>query len=210
MTLDRQFFVISIKTMIQNTELENDIVTLSVVQVGLRAQDCSIPSELSAMSREADTTTPKGLLQILQNSARSLLNHSPSWTHVLGYSQTFPSRDRADAEFQQISWKERQKFSAETLTNVEGKINEPSALPYPNPGDPAYIVVTLLVGTAHDRPLFDRLNSRDQLHRAIEILTEISEEYLLVFELLWTPQIETDTLSEAQMHEHYGQTIPIS
>lgn len=48
----------------------------------------------------------------------------------------------------------------------------------------AYLVVTLLVGTIDDRPLFDRVQSASDLNAALQRLGAISPEELLVYELL--------------------------
>lgn len=196
--------------MIQNNELENDIVTVSKLQVALRSSVTSVQSELSELTLEAETETTKGLKELLEVSALALLRNSENWTHVLGSSQTISSREEAETVFNRLSIEERSKFSAETLTNVDGKIRQRSLVePTPNQGSAAYIVVTLLIGTADDRSLFAPIDSAQAMEEALKKVASMHSDYLMVFELLWSPQVETDTLTEAELATEYADLVAI-
>jgi uncharacterized membrane protein len=128
-------------------ELDNDIVTISKLQVALRSAARSLQSELSALTLEADTETTEGLRQLLEASALSLLRNSDNWTHVLASSQTIDRREQAETVFKRFSIEERSKFSVETLSNVDGKIRQRPLVELDPDEEPAdYIVVTLLLG----------------------------------------------------------------
>jgi uncharacterized membrane protein len=195
--------------MIQTNELENDIVTVSKLQVALRSSAHSLQSELSELTLEADTETIEGLSQLLEASALVLLRNSENWTHVLGSSQTISTREEAETVFKRLSIEERSKFSAETLTNVDGKIRQ-RELVEPTPDEVgAYIVVTLLVGTADDRPLFSQIDSVQEMQEVLKKVASMRSDYLMVFELLWSPQVETDTLTEAELATEYAELVAI-
>ncbi|MCA1992312.1 MAG: DUF1517 domain-containing protein, partial [Coleofasciculus sp. S288] len=85
--------------MIQNHELDNEIVTVSKLQVALRSSARSLQSELTALTLEADTETTEGLKTLLEESALALLRNFEYWTHVLGSSQTISSREEAETVF---------------------------------------------------------------------------------------------------------------
>lgn len=107
-----------------HSELDNDIVTVSQLQIALSAGVSSIQSQLSNLSLKADTKTPEGLYQLLEVTVEQLLENALYWTHLLGSSETFDSRETAEAVFENLSLAERGKFSAETLSNVEGIITQ--------------------------------------------------------------------------------------
>ena len=196
--------------MIQNKELENDIVTVSKLQVALRSSARSLQSELSELTLEADTETTKGLKELLEASALALLRNSENWTHILGSSQTISSREEAETVFNRLSIEERSKFSAETLTNVDGKIRQRSLVePTPDEELAAYIVVTLLIGTADDRPLFAPIDSAQAMQEALKKVASVQSDYLMVFELLWSPQVETDSLTEAELATEYADLVAL-
>ncbi|NEQ20927.1 MAG: DUF1517 domain-containing protein [Microcoleus sp. SIO2G3] len=197
-------------TYFMENELDNDIVTVSKLQIALRSSARSLQSELSELTLKADTETIEGLSQLLEASAQALLNYSESWTHILGRSHTIPSREEAEIVFNKLSLEERSKFSAETLTNVGGEIRQqPVVEPDVAEGPAAYIVVTLLVGTADDRPLFAQINSAQAVQDVLKKLASMRMDYLMVFELLWTPQVETDTLTEVELATEYADLVAI-
>jgi uncharacterized membrane protein len=196
--------------MIQNNELDNDIVTISKLQVALKSSALSLQSELSELTLEADTETAPGLRKLLEEAALALLRNAESWTHVLGSSKTIDRREEAEIVFTRFSIEERSKFSAETLTNVDGKIRQREVIESDrNVETPAYIVVTLLIGTADDRPLFSQIDSAQAMQEALKKVASMRSDYLMVFELLWSPQVETDTLTEAELATEYADLVAI-
>jgi uncharacterized membrane protein len=196
--------------MIQNNELDNDIVTISKLQVALKSSALSLQSELSELTLEADTETAPGLRKLLEEAALALLRNGESWTHVLGSSKTIDRREEAEIVFTRFSIEERSKFSAETLTNVDGKIRQREVIESDrNVETPAYIVVTLLIGTADDRPLFSQIDSAQAMQEALKKVASMRSDYLMVFELLWSPQVETDTLTEAELATEYADLVAI-
>jgi uncharacterized membrane protein len=72
------------------------------------------------------------------------------------------------------------------------------------------VVVTLLLGTADDAPLFNEIYSTSLLRDVLEDITMLRSRFLLVFELLWTPQDATDSLTEADLASDYADLVPIA
>ncbi|PSB35851.1 DUF1517 domain-containing protein [Stenomitos frigidus] len=191
-------------------ELDNDIVTVSKIQVALLAEAREIQSELTELSLEVDTDTSEGLLQLVQEAALALLRMPENWSHVLADSQTVKSREDAQALFNKLSIVERSKFSVETLTNVGGRVNKRDGFkPDPEEGPASYIVVTLLVGTAHDKQLFSQIRTQEDLSQALERLASLPSDYLMAFELLWSPQESSDSLTYDELLTEYTEMVQL-
>ncbi|XHX76401.1 MAG: DUF1517 domain-containing protein [Stenomitos frigidus ULC029] len=191
-------------------ELDNDTVTVSKIQVALLAVARDIQSELTDLSLEVDTDTPEGLLQLVQEASLALLRMPENWSHVLADSQTVKSLEEAETLFQKISIAERSKFSVETLTNVGGRVNQRGGFkPDPDEDPAAYIVVTLLVGTAHDQRLFEQIRTEAELTSALEQLASLPSDYLMTFELLWSPQEASDNLTYDELLTEYTEMIQL-
>lgn len=194
----------------QERELLNDKVTVSKIQVALLAQARFIQTELTKLSLDVDTENQSGLLQLLQESALALLRTPENWSHVLASSQTLKSREDAEAAFNQLSVAERSKYTSETLTNVGGRVrHQDNYVPDPDKDPASYIVVTLLVGTAHDQPLFTEVRTTEALQSVLEKLAALPSDYLMVFELIWTPQDEDDSLSYDELLTEYTEMVQI-
>ncbi len=193
-----------------NKELDNNIVTVSKIQVGLLAQARAVQKELSEVSLNIDTSTPEGLSELMQESVLALLRTPENWTHVSATSKTVRSREEAQTLFNKFSVEERSKFSGESLSNVEGKIRQKEVIANPDAEPGSYIVVTLLVGTENDRPMFGDVYSSKDLKEALEKIAATPPDYLTVFELLWTPQSETESLTYDEMLTEYPNLMQIA
>ncbi len=68
-----------------------------------------------------------------------------------------------------------------------------------------YIVVTLLVGTEDDKPLFAEVNTLAELESALKRIAATPPDYLLTFELLLSPQEESDYLSYDELLTEYQE-----
>jgi uncharacterized membrane protein len=193
-----------------SNELDNNIVTVSKLQIALFSQTKGLQSQLSELTLRVDTSTSQGLFELLQESALVLLRNSENWSHVQASSETV-SIEKADAIFNQFSLQERSKFSAETLTNVKGAVKQKEVV---SPGleeDPAaYIVVTLLVGTEDDKPLFEEVRTIETLKKALERVASVPPNYLMAFEVLWSPQVEEDSLTYDELLTEYTEMVQIA
>ena len=195
---------------INESELTNDIVTVTKLQVALRAEARSLQSTLSDLGLKADTTTSEGLFELLQQTATALLDPEPYWTHVSSGSETLYSREAAETRFAELSLQERSKFSLETLSNVNGVVSTQPLPPIDPKETAAYVVVTLLLGTANDNPLFGDIYTKSVLRDVLQNITMMEPRYLLVCELLWSPQADRDSLTEQELATEYTDLVAIS
>lgn len=193
-----------------NRELDNDTVTVSKIQVALLAQARSLQPQLSELSLNANTDSSEGLLQLMQESVLVLLRHAEYWTHVSTSSQSV-HRDRAEVVFNEISLQQRSNLSVETLTNVSGRVRQEKPVTSNfEEGSADYIVVTLVIGTADDRPLFTEVRTIEALTTALNKVGSMRSDYLMMFELIWSPQVETDTLTYDELLTEYTNMAQIA
>jgi len=188
----------------KKSELDNDIVTVTCLQIALLAGARDIQERLIELATETDLTTSGGLVSQLQESVLALLRTPEYWTHGRSTSRTVPNLQEAETLFEQISITERQKFAIETLVNVGGKVRRQEIAAPSELDIPEYIVVTLLVGTADDQPLFPTVHTEEELKAALTRLAAVPPNYLMVFELLWTPAAESDSLTYDQLLANYA------
>ncbi|GAB4463451.1 MAG: hypothetical protein OHK0037_16100 [Elainellaceae cyanobacterium] len=190
-------------------ELENDIVTVTLLQVALLSQARYIQERLNQMVAGINTDTKEGLTETLRETVLVLLRSPENWTHARALSKTVSNREEAARLFEQWSIEERGKFTSETLVNVSGKIRRQTLDPNPTDDPAAYIVVTLIVGTEDDRPLFGPIHTVDELKLALRRLGAVPPEYLAIYELLWTPQDPTDSLSREELLMGYADMVQV-
>ncbi|MBD2309614.1 DUF1517 domain-containing protein [Chroococcidiopsis sp. FACHB-1243] len=192
----------------------NPTVSVTRVQVGLLAEARGLQAELNRIAELADTNSPEGRVQVLQEASLALLRHPEYWVYAGGNTQQ--SRlTGAEAEFNRLSLAERSKFSEETLSNVNNQLKAatPKAelpagdgsgngdLAVKDPGE--YIVVTLIAATLGKLQI-PAINSTDDLRQALRQFGSIPSDKLLAIEVLWTPQAEGDTLSSDDVLAEYA------
>lgn len=193
----------------QEQELYNDTLTVSKVQVALLAQARTVQAELNQLADELNTDAESGLMQLMQESALALLRTPENWSHALVSSATVKGFEQANALFSQLSVAERSKYKVETLTNVGGRRSKKTYTADPEQGPASYLVITLLIGTAHDNALFESVHSIQELQQTLEKIAAIPAAYLKVFEIIWTPQDPTDTLSYDDLLTQYPDMIQL-
>ncbi len=188
-------------------ERDNDKVTVSKLQVALYSHTPEIQSQLTQLSLDIDTSSNEGLMELMRESALLLMRNSEYWSHALASSESLDIYE-AESAFNKFSIQEQSKFSAETLSNVNGKVKQ-KEVAAPEEDMAAYIVVTLLTGTTDDQPLFDKIHSPEELQAALEKLAALSSDYLIRFELLWSPQTENDSLTYDELLMEYTDMVQI-
>ncbi|MBE9008702.1 DUF1517 domain-containing protein [Pseudanabaenaceae cyanobacterium LEGE 13415] len=193
----------------KGNELENDTVTVTKVQVGLLAEGRAIQLQLAEIVQQAETETLEGLHAELQEATLALLRMPENWSHVQASSQTVKTRDEAEKAFNQLSIAERTKYTTETLTNANGKLVQKEFELDPDKEPASYIVVTLLIGTADDKPLFSEIRTTEALKDVLYQLSSLNLDYLMRFELQWTPQVEGDSLTYDEMLLEYPEMLQI-
>ena len=186
-------------------ERDNDKVTISQLQIALLASATDVQSGLSDLSLRVDTSTEEGLRELLQASIMILLRHTEYWSHGSGHAQTV-NINQAESMFEQLSLEQRSKLTQETLSNVRGKIQAETVIA-PEDESAMYIVVTLLVGTAHDQPQFQKLSTVEDFETALKRLASTPPDYLLKLELLWSPQSENDSLTYDEFMTEYTEML---
>jgi uncharacterized membrane protein len=189
--------------------MDNDTVTISKLQVALLANASPLQAQLTEMVTRIDTETDRGRAELLQEAVLALLRHSDYWSHVLASSDVVP-RDRAEYVFNQLSIAERKNFSVETLTKVKGSVSTQQMTAAQMDDAPAeYIVVTLLLGTEHDRPLYNEVRSPEALQKALEKIAAIEPEHIAVLELLWSPQSSEDSMTYDELLSEYTNMVQL-
>lgn len=201
-------------------EQTNAIMTVSRLQIALKTRDRSLPAnslqaDLNEITLNTATDTAAGLFHLLQQVVALVLEHSQLWSHFQASSQTVATPIAAEELFNQFSLSDRAKFSVETLTNVDGVVTQteaPIALELEANLDdqPGYLVITLLLGTADDQPLFGEVLTAATLKAALQALTTMNQAYLLVLEVLWTPQTSNEVLTLEDLAADFGDLLAIA
>lgn len=190
-------------------------VAIARVQVGLLANARNLQADLNRIAETADTNSPAGLAQVLQETTLSLLRHPEYWVYASGAAEQ--SRlEAAETQFNRLALAERSKFSEETLSNFNSQrqlkqatssalvgVDDTGTLVNSMESTPGeYIVATILVG-AQGQLQLPAINSTEDLRRALSQIGAVPAERLMAVEILWSPQATGDTLSADDLLTEY-------
>ncbi len=184
-------------------------INVAQVKVGLLASARQLQKEINALALEADTQSPEGLSQLLQNVTLSLIRYSDYWAYGYAEAKKLPLT-QAESLFYQASLQERSKFSIETLTNRNNQLRQ---ITQPSPAGNShslsevgeYLVVTLLVAYRGHSGTLPVVHSVAELRQWLMQLASLSAERIVAVEVLWTPQLEGDTLSAEALLTEYPE-----
>ena len=202
-----------------NEEVEyssNPTVSVTSLQVGLLANARDLQPELNRIAETADTNSPEGRAEVLQETTLALLRHPEYWVYA-GASTQQARLESAESQFNRLALAERSKFTEETLSNVNNRLKEatpksslpaadaqldnPTRLITEGPGE--YIIVTLLAATLGKLQL-PVINSSEDLRQALRQIGGLPSDNLLAIEVLWAPQAEGDTLTSDDLMAEYA------
>lgn len=191
-----------------NGAIGSPTVSVSKLQVGLLAEARGLQADLNRIAQKANTGSTAGLAQVLQESTLSLLRHPEYWAYASDESKQ-TKLEAAEVEFNRLVLAERSKLKGESFSNVSGQLkqSENGALAVAEKGDLAtqpseYILVTLIVG-AEGKLDLPKVNSADDLRKALSTLGAVSSDRLLAMELIWTPQRDGDVLTSDDLLQDY-------
>lgn len=186
----------------------NPSVSVAKLQIGLLAEARSLQDDLNRMALSADTSSSEGLTQVLQEASLSLLRHPEYWQYAT--AQTASTRLlSAEQNFNQLVLAERSKFTGETVSNVNNRLQQAEAqtseageLAPTKPGE--YIVASVIVATQGKLNL-PKVSSTQDVRQALSTLGAVSSDRLLAVEILWTPQASGETLTSDEMIAEYPE-----
>lgn len=153
--------------------------------------------KLNTIAESADTSTSRGLSQLLDEVSDALLQHHDS-CHFVYYLEECNHflQNSLTPFYRRLKIKERKRYDRETFMNVDGvKLERPSAIEV-NSIDNEYSVVTVLVLARGGHAIPIPYTVRSVLKNFCSI---IPIELIKDIEVLWSPQSEGDTISEQKL-----------
>lgn len=191
--------------------MENPTVSVAKLQVGLLAEARSLQDDLNRMALSANTQSSAGLTQVLQEATLSLLRHPEYWQYASASTQSTRLLT-AEQTFNQLVLAERSKFTGESLSNVNNRLQQaetPSVLPGQSDNlatmeSGAYLVATVVVATQGKLNL-PKISSTQDVRQALSQLGAVSGDRLMAVEILWTPQASGETLTSDEMIAEYPE-----
>lgn len=183
-------------------EEDNLRSTVSKLQIAFSPQASTLKQQLSQISSSVDGANDRGVIDLMSKTISVLIDQK-YFTHVSHSSISLPFSQVKD-EFDLISCSERNKCMSEELSLVNsGGYRERSATSR-DQDFYSYIIVTLILCTTNNSPLFNKILTKEKLLEELVKLGRMRKDNLLKFELLWNPQGEDKYINNNKLLREYG------
>lgn len=173
------------------------------------AEARQVQHQLTELTLNSDLESAADRADFLQEAVLIVLRSPESWTHCFASYQTVANPEEAAQMFNQLSIQERSKLSVETLSLVNGDIRTPQSVSAGSEEPGEYIAVTFLIGTKNAKPLVGDIRDVGKLKAVLEGMAATPAENLLVLEVIWSPQQETDSLTGDDLLASYPDLIRV-
>ena len=190
--------------LLNQTQTTQSPVTIAQLQLGLLASAKSIQEELRGIAKNADTSTPKGLQIVLQETSLSLLRQQDLCVYANSESGSIPFNS-AENTFNKLSMAERSKLTSEITSNFGGKLKENKIVTSQSgEADLAneYIAITIIIATTAKLLINDSKTS-EELVETLRILGSIASSELIALEVIWQPEGKGDVLTAEELVTSY-------
>jgi hypothetical protein len=179
---------------------QTDKATVSKLQIAFSPPASQLREELSQVGAVTDLNEDYDLVDLMRQAVAVLIEQE-HWTHISYGSIALPL-EKVESEFDFISHQERNKFADKTPSLINYNRNVSSGSGYQE--GYSYVVVTLILCTSHTTPLFQSINTKQQLVEELTKLSRMQKDSVLKFELLWNPQQEDVYISNEQLLIEYS------
>ncbi|MCP9775119.1 DUF1517 domain-containing protein [Cyanobium sp. WAJ14-Wanaka] len=179
-------------------------VAIAQLQLGLLASARDLQTDLRRLASRADTNSPGGLQQVLQETSLALLRNPDLWVYANAEVGQVPFTS-AESTFNRLSVAERSKLDREITSNVAGQLL-PAGTVEAGDSDASsdFIAITLLVAS-RSRLTLSGAGSADQLRESLQQLGGVGAEDLIALEVIWQPDGAGEVLSTDALITAYPQ-----
>jgi len=177
------------------------------LDVSNRDDENSILSRLRRISADAETSSRKGVQELVSEVALEVLRQRDAVTAACSSYMHCSGSSHADIEFRRMSTYERAKFGKETVNVFNGvKVIEPADERMAD-GQATSAIVSILVSIEGDKTNVPKIVSRRDLENALLRIAADSqvEDCLLQAEVLWSPEDKKTVLSNHDIVESYPE-----
>jgi len=160
----------------------------------------SLYGKLNGIARTADTNSYEGLQSLVSDTCLAILRSSNDWLAGRTESETAGLlRNDVDESYNRLVVKERAKWEVEQR-----------ALTRSAPGQPTYMVATLVVLLREAQPLAPISGTADLRESLQALAAAVSvEDNLIAAEVLWTPEETNDVMDRDELFLNFPELVSV-
>ena len=178
----------------------------STLQLGIdwyaRAE---LQQALARMAASGSTRSSEGRADLLSETELALRRAELSWVYVGYHNLGWHTPSEAQAQFKAAAKQARVEFRRELVRNVDGNVMTAAPPPLtarPDEG-PGFVVVTLVLVARRELAAVVPGDGASSIRAALEDRGTLGADQLVAIEVIWSPAVEQDRMSSAELEQHY-------
>ncbi|WP_019506261.1 DUF1517 domain-containing protein [Pleurocapsa sp. PCC 7319] len=184
---------------------DNHQATVSKLQIAFSSQANNLQEKLAQAVLSVEIRQDQGLIELMHKTLSVLIDQE-HWTHVNQTSVSLPLQD-VKAEFEAIIDTEYNKSVREKINTSNSNTQVEKSSESSEDDIFKYIVVTLVICTAHKKLLHNTIHTKEQLNEELIELSQMEKDKLIKFDLVWNPGTAGNYITNNQLLREYGDLL---
>ena len=181
-------------------------VDVTYVQIALdwRAR-AALQQKLDGMARFGKTKSTKGLASLLRRTAAQLLLMERSWLYSAIRDHSPAAPPLARAAFSRLATAARTRYQNEVVRSDRGELSAEAAKEYQPRSDEGdgVVVITVVLATPQELVLRGDPQDARRIRSVLQMFTSVKD--LVALEVIWSPAVEEDRMSTAELEMIYPE-----
>lgn len=185
-----------------------DLVSVQIA-VDWRARP-AMQRELARLAHGA-TRSPRGLHRLLRATVHALRAERLSWLYASVKDHRPMSPPLAESTFRRLASTARSAFEDEVVRAIDGTVQTLDAgTKVAREEEGAGVVVVTIVAASHTEIVDVRASDARAVDRVLAALEALEADELVALEVVWTPALEEDRLSTAELEVRHPELVRLT
>jgi uncharacterized membrane protein len=166
-----------------------------------------LQARLAELARTGDTGTPGGLATLLHETVVELRRCEVSWLYAGAVNASPAPPAIAEGTFRRVAQDMRSRYKLDVVAARDGAVQtaEAPAMRAREHEGQGVVVVTLVVAARREIPDISRAADANELRLLMRNLGGLTARDLVALEVIWSPAVEEDRMSTAELEALYPE-----
>jgi uncharacterized membrane protein len=175
------------------------------IQLGVGRSARDLQNRLARFAAEGDTSSERGLAQLLQQTALELMREKDSIRYAALEASGPMSFTNGETKMNAASLAERSRFQVERVRGADGSVRRSESAATQSNEALEYLVITVIAASRRPIVSTPEVTDPSQLQALLGELGAVPGDALLGLEVIWTPADPDDALTRDDLISTYPE-----
>jgi uncharacterized membrane protein len=193
-------------------DVEDDEIDVSALSLGIdwRARR-ELQARFGELAGSGDVKSKEGRVRLLREVTLLLRRAEQSWLYAGVVNHSLASRETAEASFRRAAADARARYKKELVRADESGVlrTDPGEQTARRTEGEGVVVVTVVVAARREIVDVDHAADARALRQLLSIMSSMVSHQLAALEVIWSPSVEDDRMSTAELETLYPELVKI-